>query len=170
MKITLLKYYAEQGKLQANIKTPLMYNTIINVISYQKVMLILIMLKTFKLQKKKNETEEVYVIDKSCFQNAKQQELENWKSNNVYIEVAKSDQPLLNCRWVCSIKNNDDKQIPKAPLVAKSFEEQTSDILKDSPTCSREGLHFVLALIAHNEKKINSINIKTAFSQGEETD
>ena len=31
------------------------------------------------------------VIDESCFQNAKQQELENWKSNNLYIEVAKSD-------------------------------------------------------------------------------
>ena len=47
----------------------------------------------------KNETEEVWVIDKSCFQNAKQQELENWKSNNIYIEVAKSDQPLLNYRF-----------------------------------------------------------------------
>ena len=47
----------------------------------------------------KNETEEVWVIDESCFQNAKQQELENWKSNNFYIEVAKSDQPLLNYRF-----------------------------------------------------------------------
>ena len=71
---------------------------------------------------------------------------------------------------VLSMKNIDDKQIRQARLVVKGFEKLTSDILKDSPTCSREGLHFVLALIAHNEKKINSINIKTAFSQGEETD
>ena len=110
------------------------------------------------------------VIDESCFQNAKQQELENWKSNNLYIEVAKSDQPLLNCRWVCSIKNIDDKQIPKAYLVVKGFEEQTSDILKDSSTCSKEGLRFVLALIAHTEWKINLIDIKTVFLQGEEID
>ena len=61
----------------------------------------------------KNETEEVWVIDESCFQNAKQQELENWKSNKVYIEVAKSDQPLLNCRWVCSVKILIIKKYPK---------------------------------------------------------
>ena len=70
----------------------------------------------------KNETEKVWVIDECCFQNAKQQELENWKSNKVYIEVAKSDQPLLNCRWVCSVKNFDHKKIPKACLIVKGFE------------------------------------------------
>ena len=63
------------------------------------------------------------MIDESCFQNAKQQELENWKFNNVYIEVPKSDQTSLNCRWVCSMKNIDDKQITKARLVVKGFEE-----------------------------------------------
>ena len=68
------------------------------------------------------------------------------------------------------MKNIDDKQIPKARLVVKGFEEQTSDILKDSPTCAKEGLRFVLTLIAHNEWKINSIDIKTAFLQGKEID
>ena len=67
-------------------------------------------------------------------------------------------------------ENVDDKQIPKSCLVIKGFEEQTSDILKDSHVCFKEGLHFVLALIAYNEWKINSIDIKTAFLQGEETD
>ena len=75
------------------------------------------------------------MIDESCFQNAKQQELGNWKFNNVYIEVPKSDQTLLDWRWVCSMKNIDDNQITKARLVVKGFEEQTLDILKDSPTC-----------------------------------
>ena len=50
--------------------------------------------KNIQIIAEKNETE-VCVIDES-FQNAKQQELENWKSNNVYVKVAKSDQPLLN--------------------------------------------------------------------------
>ena len=67
------------------------------------------------------------------------------------------------------MKNTDDKQIPKTHLIVKGFEEQKSDILKDSSTCSK-GLCFVLTLIAHNELEINSINIKTAFLQGEETD
>ena len=60
------------------------------------------------------------------------------------------------------MKNTDDKQIPKTHLIVKGFEEQKSDILKDSSTCSK-GLCFVLTLIVHNELKINSINIKTAF-------
>ena len=48
------------------------------------------------------------------------------------------------------MKNVNDKQVLKARLVVKGFEEQNSDILKDSPTCSKEGLRFVLALIVHN--------------------
>ena len=71
---------------------------------------------------------------------------------------------------VLSMKNIDDKQIRQARLVVKGFEKLTSDIPKDSPTCSKGGLRFVLALIVHNEWKINSIDIKAAFVQGEETD
>ena len=37
-------------------------------------------------------------------------------------------------------ENVDDKQIPKACIVVKGFEEQTSDTIKDSCTCSKEGL------------------------------
>ena len=94
------------------------------------------------------------------------------KLPNSYVDFdkVKSDESLLNCRLVCSIKNIDDQQIPKACLVAKGFEEQPSDILKDLPTCSNEGLCFVLDLIAYNQCKICSINIKTAFLQGEEID
>ena len=66
--------------------------------------------------------------------------------------------------------NIDDKQIPKARLVVKGFEDQTADIVKDSPACSKEGLHFAVTLIAHNEWKINSIDIKTVFLQAEEID
>ena len=67
------------------------------------------------------------------------------------------------------MKNIDDKQIPKVHLVVKGFEDQTSHILKDSPTCSK-GLRFVLALIARNKWKINSIDMKTAFLQGKKID
>ena len=126
--------------------------------------------KDIQIIETKDKTEKVCIIDENCFQNAKQQELDNWKLNNVYIEVGKSNQPLLNCRWVCSMKNVNDKQVPKARLVVKGFEEQNSDIPKYSPTCSKEGLRFVLALIVHDEWKINSIDIKTAFLQGEDID
>ena len=38
------------------------------------------------------------------------------------------------------MKQIDQNQVPKAHLVVKGFEERTTEILKDSPTCSKEGL------------------------------
>ena len=46
----------------------------------------------------------------------------------------------------------------------------TKNKLKDSPTCSKEALRITLALIAQKKWKLNVIDIKTAFLQGEEID
>ena len=105
------------------------------------------------------------MINESCFE-----ELSNWKSNKVYEEIPKTNQKLLHCRWLCTMKQIDQNQVPKAHLVVKGFEEQTSEILKDSPTCSKESLRLILSTIAHNKWKINAVDIKTAFLQGEEID
>ena len=64
------------------------------------------------------------------------------------------------------MKKIDQNQVSKARLVVKEFKEQTTEILKDSPTCSKEGLHLILSIIAHNKWKINAVDIKTAFLQG----
>ena len=32
-------------------------------------------------------TEEIFIVDNSCFQKAKLNELNNWKTNNVYEEM-----------------------------------------------------------------------------------
>ena len=47
------------------------------------------------------------------------------------------------------MKKIDQNQVSKARLVVKEFKEQTTEILKDSPTCSKEGLHLILSIIAH---------------------
>ena len=67
------------------------------------------------------------------------------------------------------MKQIDQNQVPKTYLVVKGFKEQTTEILKDSPTCSREGLHLILSITAHNKWKINAVDIKT-FLWGEEID
>ena len=126
--------------------------------------------KSCSISHEHNDTDEVYMIDESCFDNAKLEELHNWKSNNVYEEIPKTNQKLLHCRWVCTMKQTDQNQVPKARLVVKGFEEQTNEILKDSPTCSKKGLRLILSIIAHNKWKINAADIKTAFLQGEEID
>ena len=116
-------------------------------------------------------TEEIFIVDNSCFQKAKLNELNNWKTNNVYEEMPYNNQKLIHVKWVCTMKDVDNQQILKARLVVKGFEEPSKDeILKDSPTCSKETLRVLLSIIAQKKWKLNSIDIKAAFLQGENFD
>ena len=69
------------------------------------------------------------------------------------------------------MKETNDPQIPKARLVVKGFEKVRKDeILKDSPTYSKENLLVVFSAIAQKKWKLNSLGIKAAFLQGENID
>ena len=118
-----------------------------------------------------NKTDQIMLIDENCFQKAKLYELNSWKTNNVYEEIPYSSQILMHVKWVCTVKESNSQQIPKARLVVKGFEEPSKDeFLKDSPTCSKETLRVVLFIGAQNKWRLNSIDIKTAFLQGENID
>ena len=56
----------------------------------------------------------------------------------------------------------------KARLVARGFEEDSTQLTKDSPTCSRESLRLLFAAAATNKWNIQSIDISSAFLQGNE--
>ena len=114
--------------------------------------------------------EEVYQVDSDVFQSAKETELMSWKKNQVFEEVPYIGQKTISLKWVCTLKNIDNKTFPKARLVAKGFEENNKDIPKDSPTCSKEVLRTMLALTAQKQWKLNAIDIKAAFLQGDEID
>ena len=43
-------------------------------------------------------THEVHMIDESCFDNAKLEELNDWKSNKIYEESLNTNRKLLHCR------------------------------------------------------------------------
>ena len=118
-----------------------------------------------------DKTEQVLIVDDECFDSAKEKELSSWKQNNVYVEVPYNGQNLISLKWVCTLKTVEENTVPKARLVAKGFEERYNEqIPKDSPTCSRESLRTVMAITAQKKWKLNSIDIKTAFLQGEEID
>ena len=77
-------------------------------------------------------------------------------------------QPCISTRWVYTLKEVGDKLQRKARLVAKGFEEDCLDeVLKNSPTCDKQSLRLILSVIAQKKWKINSVDIKTAFLQGE---
>ena len=46
--------------------------------------------KSLSILHENNDTDEVHMIDESCFDNAKLEELNNWKSNEVYEEIPKT--------------------------------------------------------------------------------
>ena len=97
---------------------------------------------------------------------AKHNELQNWINENVYEEVDDVGQETISVRWVITPKVIEGKWSTKARLVARGFEEDSSLIRTDSPTCMRETLRIVLAYAVCRHWEINSIDIKAAFLQG----
>ena len=82
---------------------------------------------------------------------AKMKELESWRENKVYHEVPHRNQKCVLTRWVYSFKRVNNSLIPKARLVARSCEEYSQDIQKDSPTCAHESLRLIISVLAQNK-------------------
>ena len=97
----------------------------------------------------------------------KLKKLENWRINKVYDEVDDEKQSSISVRWVLTEKMIEGKTQVKARLVARGFEDASrDDERKDSPTCGRENLRLLFALISACNWRINTMNIKSVFLQG----
>ncbi|VDI65409.1 Hypothetical predicted protein [Mytilus galloprovincialis] len=115
-----------------------------------------------------DEESEEALFNEIDFCDARKAELENWKKHHVYQEVEDYGQSYVSTRWVYTIKEADNEIHRKARLVAKGFEEDCLDeIQKNSPTCDKQSLRLILSIIMQKKWSINSIDIKTAFLQGE---
>lgn len=102
---------------------------------------------------------------------ARENELQSWVENKVYTQVPDQGQCKISTRWVYTNKNVNGKQIYKARLVARGFQERDAgNIRNDSPTCSKESLRIALAIMASNHWVCKSMDIKTAFLQSKELD
>ena len=99
---------------------------------------------------------------------AKERELENWQANNVYEEVENRGQPTISVRWVITEKIKEGESIVKARLVARGFEEDSSDLQKDSPTCLKESVKITLSIASAKSWEIRSLDIRSAYLQGKE--
>ena len=97
---------------------------------------------------------------------AKEREFQSWKDNDVYEEVPNNGQKTVSLRWVLTDKIKDGKKICKARLVARGFEERNV-IDKDAPTCAAEGLRLCLTIMAMKRWKVKTLDVKTAYLQGE---
>ena len=121
------------------------------------------------------EDEEIFVCTDSArkthVQEAKVVELEKWKEFGVYSEVSDKGQVALSCRWVITEKP-DKGQPVKARLVARGYEEDLtdSDVRVDSPTAGKPLIKMFFAVLATKRWKCKSIDVKSAFLQGNKLD
>lgn len=88
---------------------------------------------------------------------AKEKELNAWKSNNVYEECEEVSKTPITLRWILTEKRVDGNRVVKARLVARGFEENFDERC-DSPTCSKEYLRLALALITANKWIVKSLD------------
>ena len=106
------------------------------------------------------------VPDDDAFALPKMQEIEKWKQFETFQEVPDTGQESISTRWVCTRKIKGGRVTHKARLVARGFEEMSSNLKTDSPTCSKESLRLLLAIISSNGWKLHSLDVKSAFLQG----
>ena len=97
---------------------------------------------------------------------AQQDELDKWREYKVYDEVEDLGQEAISTRWVLTEKVIDNSTVVKARLVARGFEETTTNIRTDSPTVCKENIRLVATIAAANNWKIHSLDVKAAFLQG----
>ena len=79
-------------------------------------------------------TKEVLHVESSRFHEAKLAELLSWKENHVYDEVEYRNQSTMSVRWILTFKDTESGIIRRARLVARGFEEENENIIKESPT------------------------------------
>lgn len=81
-------------------------------------------------------------------------------------------QNAISVRWVMTEKLVHKKPCVKARLVARGFEEDM-EFQKDSPTCSKEAVRIVLAVLialaiaATNDWNCHTMDVKAAYLQGD---
>ena len=115
----------------------------------------------------REETEMLVLYNNSQIAEAKEKEIKNWVQNDVFETVENTGQKYITVRWVITEKIKDGKLVTKARLVARGFEENTENLQKDSPTCSREAIRMLITIASTMRWDCHTIDVKSAYLQGD---
>ena len=96
---------------------------------------------------------------------AKFDELNKLKAFDTYEEVEDVGQERITTVWVLTEKGDQKR----ARLTARGFQE-TGEFPTDSPTVQKGSVRLILALAATNSWTLKTIDISSAFLQGDEMD
>ena len=114
-----------------------------------------------------DDTEMTVLLTNSAVSAAQGTEYQSWLDNDVIKLVDDTGQKCISVRWVITQKVKDGRLITKARLVARGFEENTSGLQKDSPTCSREAIRILIAIASSKQWVCHTVDVKSAYLQGD---
>ena len=120
------------------------------------------------VQKIEDEEEVLLGYENKNVVEAKEKELQSWRENSVFEEVEDMGQKAISTRWIVTEKVKGGENICKARLVARGFEEEMEEWEKDAPTCNAETLKFCLTVIKLKKWTCYTLDVKTAYLQGDE--
>ena len=129
-------------------------------------------MKLLKEMEEEEEGNEVMLCErliKKEIEEAKEREIESWRENDVFEEVEWTEgMKVIKTRWIITEKMKEGKKFCKARLVAKGFMEREEEVPEcEAPTCATEGLKVVLGIIKMNGWEVRTMDIKTAYLQGD---
>jgi hypothetical protein len=101
---------------------------------------------------------------------AMQEELNNFKSNEVWSLVPRPKQIVVGTKWVFRNKQDEQGVVTrnKARLVAKGYAQVTGFDFEETlaPVASLESIRILLAYDAHHSFKLFQMDMKSAFLNG----
>jgi hypothetical protein len=101
---------------------------------------------------------------------AMQEELNNFKRNEVWSLVPRSKQNVVGTKWVFRNKQDEHSVVTrnKARLVAKGYAQVTGLDFEETfaPVARLESILILLAYAAHHSFKLFQMDVKSAFLNG----
>ena len=89
-----------------------------------------------------------------------------WSQMDVFDEVENTGQQLISTRWICTEKIKGGKLVCKARLVARGFEEDSTNLQKNSPTCTKDAFRLLVSVLECKKWDLHAMDIRSAFLQG----
>ena len=115
----------------------------------------------------REEIEMVVLYNNDKTAEAKEKEFQSWLQNDVFEVVENKGQRYISVRWVITEKMINGVLVIKARLVVRGYEEDTENMQKDAPTCSKEAIRILITIASTMHWHCHTIDVKSAYLQGD---
>ena len=109
----------------------------------------------------------IILFNNTSVRKAKLKEIDNWLIHDVFEEVENEGQHTISVRWVITERLLKGDLDIKARLVARGFEEDTSHLNKEAPTCGTDIVRLTVTMASSMGWNCHTVDVKAAYLQGD---